>query len=447
MTCDEKGVGQDNEIQRPRSRRAFLREFGAAAAGLLAVGCRTQSGTEVVSASTTVPTATRELSATATATVVPTETPVPMATVTPMPTLAAVPSPTEEPIVAPTRAPTRTPLPTSTAQATVSVGNPVTQVAIGYANDYTPRRIYEQVRDLLDGIGGVGDVVSAGDRVAIKTNLTGGLHFEPPEGFLATESYLTHPEVVRALCQLLRDAGAREIFIVEAVFDDESYKAFGYEQVAEDVEAALIDLNRPDPYDDLGSVSVGDGWQIYSEFTFHHILQEVDAFVSVAKVKCHYNAGVTHAMKNLVGLVPARNYALEASHWWRSALHGHSEEETKSRLPRVILDLNRARPIDLALLDGVMTGEGGEAPRGSFNPVSPGVLLAGKDAVATDAVATAVMGFDPTVEPPNAPFLRSDNYLNMATQSGMGTNRLEEIEVVGLSVEDVIYPFKPSVRM
>jgi len=333
------------------------------------------------------------------------------------------------------------------SQATAPAGNAAAQVAIGYANDYTPRRIYEQVRGLLDGLGGLGDVVSAGDRVAIKVNLTGGLYFQPPEGLLATESYLTHPEVIRALCQLLRDAGTREIYVVEAVFDDQSYKVFGYEQVAEDVGATLIDLNRPDPYDDLGSVAVGEGWQIYSEFAFHHILQEVDAFVSVAKVKCHYNAGVTHAMKNLVGLVPARNYALEPSHWWRSALHGHSEEETRSRLPRVILDLNRARPIDLALLDGVMTGEGGEAPRGSFNPVSPGVLLAGKDAVATDAVATAVMGFDPTVEPPNAPFLRGDNYLNMATESGLGTNRLEEIDVVGLSIEDVVYPFSPSTQL
>jgi uncharacterized protein (DUF362 family) len=64
----------------------------------------------------------------------------------------------------------------------------------------------------------------------------------------------------------------------------------------------------------------------------------------------------------------------------------------------VILDLNRARPVHLALIDGIKTAEGGDAPRGSFNPVQPGVLIAGKDPVAADAVATAAMGFDPTVE-------------------------------------------------
>jgi uncharacterized protein (DUF362 family) len=320
-------------------------------------------------------------------------------------------------------------------------------VAIASAQDYERKLIYQQVRDLLDGIGGLDDVVSHGDRVAIKVNLTGGTYFEPPPGFSAVESYLTHPEVVRALCELLRDAGARELVIVEAVFDQESYKLFGYEEVAEAVEATLIDLNDPYPHGDFASTPVGKDAFVYQGFVFHHILEEADAFVSVAKMKCHYNAGVTHAMKNLVGLVPAASYALEASHWWRSALHGRTIEETKGRLPRVILDLNRARPIHLALIDGIKTGEGGEAPRGTFNPVQPGVLLAGKDPVAADAVATAVMGFDPTIEPPAAPFLRGDNYLNMACDLGMGTNRLEEIEVVGLAVEDVLYEFQPSREM
>jgi len=72
------------------------------------------------------------------------------------------------------------------------------------------------------------------------------------------------------------------------------------------------------------------------------------------------------------------------------------------------------------------------------------VLIAGKDPVATDAVAIAVMGFDPTVNPPAVPFLRGDNYLNMAYELGLGTNRLEEIEVAGASIDDVRYEFEPS---
>ncbi len=319
-------------------------------------------------------------------------------------------------------------------------------VALAHARTYDRAVIRKAVRDMFDGIGGLRDIIRGGDRVAIKTNLTGGTYFKPPPGFFPTESFLTHPEVVRAVGELLRDAGARELFIVEAVYDKESYPVFGYEEVAHDLGATLLDLNRPDPYTDFAAAPVGgDADAIYGDFTFNHILQDVDAFVSVSKLKCHYNAGVTHTMKNLVGLVPAARYTLSPDHWWRSALHG-TDAEMGSRLPRVIVDLNRARPIHLAVIDGVMTGEAGEVPRESntFAPVQPGVLAAGKSAVATDAVATALMGFDPEAEYPATPFVRGENHLNLARVAGLGTNRLAGIRVVGPSIADLRYPFRPA---
>jgi uncharacterized protein (DUF362 family) len=54
-------------------------------------------------------------------------------------------------------------------------------------------------------------------------------------------------------------------------------------------------------------------------FSFNHILEEVDAFISVANMKCHFNCGVTHSMKNLIGLVPVNHYRLSEEHWWRPA--------------------------------------------------------------------------------------------------------------------------------
>jgi uncharacterized protein (DUF362 family) len=66
----------------------------------------------------------------------------------------------------------------------------------------------------------------------------------------------------------------------------------------------------------------------------------------------------------------------------------------------------------------------------------PHVLIAGKNAVATDAVTTAVMGFDPTAKYPNRRFLRGDNHLNIARSLGLGTNRLDEIEITGISSLD-----------
>ena len=88
--------------------------------------------------------------------------------------------------------------------------------------------------------------------------------------------------------------------------------------------------------------------------------------------------------------------------------------------------------------------EGGEGPWiGCFNPVQPGVMLAGKEPLALDAVAAAVMGFDPTADYPDAPFLRGENHLNLAYGLGLGTNRLEEIGVIGPAIDEVRQSFNP----
>jgi uncharacterized protein (DUF362 family) len=300
------------------------------------------------------------------------------------------------------------------------------------------------VRDVLDGIGGLSDVISAGDRVAIKVNLTGGTSVRPLAGVSAVESYITHPEVVRALGERLRDAGARELFIVEAVYEWASYALWGYKEVAEALDATLIDLNDTRPYDSYATAPVGQDWFVYPEFTFNHILMDVDAFVSVPKMKCHWSCGVTHSLKNLVGLVPARFYRADERHNHRSGFHG-TAQEMGTRLPRVIVDLNRARPIDMALIDGIKTAEGGEGPWiNTLAPVEPGVLIAGKDPVATDAVATAAMDFDPLATRNQGPFLQSDNHLNIAHERGLGTNHLDEVDVIGPSIADVRIKFATS---
>jgi uncharacterized protein (DUF362 family) len=213
------------------------------------------------------------------------------------------------------------------------------------------------------------------------------------------------------------------------------------------IDAMLVDLNSPEPSKVYCTTAVGPGWLIYEKFTLNPILDNVDAFVSLPKMKCHWCCGVTIAMKNLVGLVPMLRYCRAPSDGGRSALHvgPDGKEDFKSRLPRVIVDLNRARPVHLSLVDGITTMDGGENGWVEGTHLqTPQVLIAGKNVVTTDAVATAVMGFDPTAEYPNVPFLRTENHLNIAQGLGLGTNRLEEIEVKGVSIEEVRQKFAPS---
>jgi uncharacterized protein (DUF362 family) len=325
-----------------------------------------------------------------------------------------------------------------------SSGKKLAQVAIAQVKTYDRETIKKAVFDMIEKLGGATSIVKSGDTVAIKVNLTGGVGTSPLPGVKAIESYITHPEVVRALGEILLANGVKKLYIVESVYEWESYKQWGYEEIAASLEATLIDLNGSKPFDDYFMASVGSDSFIYPEFKFNQVLKDIDVFISVAKMKNHYNAGVTHTMKNLFGLAPAHFYNLKPTDNIRTGFHGEAAQ-TRTRLPRVIVDLNRARPIHFALIDGIKTAEAGEGPWiSTMTPVEPGVLIAGKNALATDAVATAVMGHDPTANFPDEPFIRCDNHLNLAAAAGLGTNRLDEIEILGTPISKVRYQFTPA---
>jgi hypothetical protein len=150
-------------------------------------------------------------------------------------------------------------------------------------------------------------------------------------------------------------------------------------------------------------------------------------------MKQHYTAGVTHSMKNLIGSTPLDFYQNPSQPGTRTWLHEQGGEAAWFHLPRSICDLNMARPIHLAVIDGVKNAVGGEGPwNPTFEPHEDHYLLAGKNSVSTDSIASYIMGNDP--EP--AQLLRPDgtycdNHLYLANQKGMGTNIMNEIELVG----------------
>jgi len=316
-------------------------------------------------------------------------------------------------------------------------------VAIARCASYDRNLVEQQVHALVEDLGGLQDIIKPGGSVAIKVNLTGGASTQPPPGRSLTEAYATHPEVVRALGMILRQAGAGQVYIVEA-WGMDAFTVCGYEPIAQELGAELVDLNVEAPFSDFFVMLVGAGAFVYDSFPLNRTLERADTFISVAKMKCHYNAGVTLSLKNQIGSTPERFYHVEGNLAPRAAMHG-SAEESVTRVPGVIVDINRANPIDFALIDGIMTVEGGEGPWiASVAPVSPGLLVAGKNPVCTDAVATAAMGFDPTTEWPTIPFLHGHNHLTLARAMGLGTNVLDEIDVRGVPIAEARFPFKPA---
>ncbi len=111
-------------------------------------------------------------------------------------------------------------------------------------------------------------------------------------------------------------------------------------------------------------------------------------------------------------------------------------------MPHIVADVVAARPIHLAIIDGVESIAGGEGPwiRG-VRVVKLGLLIAGLNPVCTDAVSTAVMGYNPRATRGTAPFQTSDNTLLLAEGHGLGTTDLKRIEVVGVPIEQALYRY------
>jgi uncharacterized protein (DUF362 family) len=306
--------------------------------------------------------------------------------------------------------------------------SPLTQVALTQATTYDRSLIKRKVQHLFDSLGGIGDLVSAGKKVAIKINLTGG-GGDP-------DHMWTHPEVLRAVGELIIDSGVNgnEMYIVEALWSTQSFNNYGYLEVKQSLGAQLVDLNAPAPYASFISKSVGSNSINFPSFSINRILEEVDVYVSIPKMKQHYEAGVTASLKNQVGIVPKQLYTTPTNTGRRDALHtGDGTQSSTTYLPRSICDLNFARPVHLAVIDGVKNARGGEGVwNPTFQPWEDHVLLAGKDPVAADSIAAYLMGNDPeaaTLQLPSGG--RCDNYLDILHQKGMGTNQMSEIQPVG----------------
>jgi hypothetical protein len=209
---------------------------------------------------------------------------------------------------------------------------------------------------------------------------------------------------------------------------------------------------------------VPGGGYMFSSFDLNHAYEDTDVLVSMAKLKNHVTAGVTLSMKNLFGLPPNSLYGTEAGKesatGHRAPMHDPKGFETLKmpgmketgisadptwRVPRITVDVCAARPIHLAILDGITAMSGGEGPWCGLDKLkvtTPGALIAGFNPVSTDAVGTAVMGYaNPRVARGTKPFDFCDNHLLLAEQAGLGTADLAQIDLGGTPIEKVRYPY------
>ncbi len=346
---------------------------------------------------------------------------------------------------------------------------PSRPVAIQRCASYEPALVQQQLDAAFDGIGGLGALVR-GKTVTMKINMTGPAR--PVDGRPACCTYHVHPNVVAAICAALNRAGARRIAIVEAWYSREPIQTLlagaGWDLNALQSESGhhLVFENTRNRghWGEYAQLKVPWGGYLFPAFMLNRWYEQTDVFVSLAKMKDHAVAGVTMSVKNLFGITPPALYGDDAPNEDTvearvAPLHmnqrplpagvpaqlGQKPPNTpESRVPRIVADLLGARPVDVAIIDGIETQKGGE---GFWNegiqPIQPKLLFAGRNAVCTDAVCAAAMGYDPTVDHGRFPF-PGENHLKWAAEAGLGTHDPARIEVAGLTLQQARFPFRAA---
>lgn len=260
------------------------------------------------------------------------------------------------------------------------------------------------VRKAIELAGGLTDIISPGDTVLIKPNIV--IAQSPENGAI------TDPRVCKAIVNMVREVGARAIIAESSavgVDTEGAIQGAGYGKLRQEG-FEVIDLKK----EETTKVLVPRGKSLKEVF-LPKIVVNAKAIISVPSMKTHDQALVTLSLKNMKGVLPDT---------FKRRFH------TTFGVFQGVADLMTVvRPV-LAVVDGIIAQEGLGPIFGI--PVEMGLIIAGKDPVAVDAVTSVVMGFEP----------QEDGVVSTAAKSGIGTADLNKIEVVGEPIANVQRRFK-----
>ncbi len=265
-------------------------------------------------------------------------------------------------------------------------------------------QVDEAVRNAVDLLGGVDAVVKPGEKVLLKVNWC-VVPEDPKVGVV------TNPVVARTVADLIKAAGAEPIIgdsAARGVDTDLVIQSTGYDKLADDG-YAVVNFDK----EKVIKLEFPDGEILQTIKTFELVTQ-VDKIIDIPLFKTHDSAEATLGLKNMKGL-----------------LH----DDQKSKLHREglyagIADVNLRFPPDLVIYDGTWAMEGLGPMYGI--PFELNLILAARNAVAGDAVAGSIMGFEP------GELLVT----KVAYERGLGEMNLDKIPVLGAPLGSVKRRFK-----
>ena len=229
--------------------------------------------------------------------------------------------------------------------------------------DYDAPRLEAAAAELLDAAG---CPVGRGDKVLVKPNLVGPRN---------TALSCSEPRLVRAVCRHLLTRGATVTVADSPAFGTGRIMArlAGITEALADLPVTVGNLDAPRP------LALADGGSI----GVSRLALEADHIVSVARLKCHDQMGMTLAVKNFFGCVCG----------FRKSLAHQRLGKDRGRFARMILDVFAALPPSTSLLDGIVAmHKAGPVAGEAF---ALGLLGAAANPVALDTAIYTRFGLTP----------------------------------------------------
>ncbi len=270
------------------------------------------------------------------------------------------------------------------------------KVALVHTASYEISALTESVQKLLSALGIQRDFFR-GKKVLLKPNLV--IAAEPDSAII------THPNLVIAAAQIIKDSGAKEVIIAESSLISadtmQAFKKSGLQKVADAIGIECVDLKKVA----LTDVKVGDAALLHSIM----VPKLLDGYmlVNLPKLKTHIQTKLTCAVKNLKGIL---------------------SDGTKRRvhflgLDQAIVDFSLHVKPALNIVDAVIAMEGMGALNGT--PVNMNLIFGGVDPYCVDTVAAELIGYK----------TGDVGYLKIASERGIAPPWIGEVTLTGEDID------------
>ena len=245
-------------------------------------------------------------------------------------------------------------------------------------------------KEAVSALGGMSRFVSKGDRVVIKPNI--GWDRTPEM------AACTNPEVVKTLVELVREAGARSVTVIDNTTNQAKrcYVRSGIMDAAKEAGASV-------PYVDEARVkkmALGGEW--LTQWGIVQDVVEADKIINVPIAKHHSLCRLTMGMKNWLGAV------------------GGARNQLHQKLDQAMVDLAAFFKPSLTVLDAyrILVRNGPQGGRVSDTRLVK-TVVASTDPVAADAMGATFFDIKP----------QELLYLRLARERGLGQFELEKLRI------------------